>query len=266
MRRRGPPTSLTVSVLGPLEVRRGTTPVDSKHLRRRRVRELLCLLVTHRSVRRAFVADTLWPDLADPRHNLRVTINYLQQAVQPDRKTNEAGAYVRTSHEIIELVPGGRVRSDLWELEDLLDTATHAEQSGDLPAAIAAYLAALPLWRGDPHPELDDLDWVRDQQTRLRSRYVSAALRAGELLLASDRHNDAALAADRASAADPTSERAYQVLARAHLAAGDTQQARHAMNACNRSLVDLGVRPSATTLALVADLSSGAHRKGGQLR
>ena len=65
-------------------------------------------------------------------------------------------------------------------------------------------------------------------------------------------------AAEYAITADPTTEPAHALLVRAHLAAGDHQQARRALDACVSALADLDVRPSAATLDLFAAAEDGA--------
>ncbi|NNF56320.1 MAG: hypothetical protein HKN03_17980, partial [Acidimicrobiales bacterium] len=76
---------LELRVLGPLMIRIGGVEIHHPDLRRSRVRELVHALVVHRSARRDVLADLLWPDLPDPRHNLRVTLDYLRGAIEPRR-------------------------------------------------------------------------------------------------------------------------------------------------------------------------------------
>jgi LuxR family maltose regulon positive regulatory protein len=94
-------------------------------------------------------------------------------------------------------------------------------------------------------------EWALAERTRLRLRYVASALRAGELRLAGGSPTDAAAAAERAIAADPTSEPAYRLLARVHLARSDGSGARQVVERCRRALAGLGLEPDAATLAVL---------------
>jgi hypothetical protein len=78
-----PPYRLRTGVVGPLLVWRDGRPLDHPARRRDRVRALLCHLVAHRRARREAVANELWPDLADPAHNVRVTLNYFSNYCNP---------------------------------------------------------------------------------------------------------------------------------------------------------------------------------------
>ncbi len=249
-----PTHRLTISVLGPLELRRDDLIVEHRDLARRRVRELLSLLVARRRVRREVAADALWPELADPRHNLRVTLNYLQGILEPNRPRTEPSYFLRTRGDTLTLVSSDRLRCDVWDLAAHLDAADAAERSGDPAAALAAYQAALPLWRGDPYDDIGDVEWARDEQRQWTNRYVVAALRAGELLFAKRAAHEASRAAEHALTADSAHEPAYQLLARALLALHDTRGARRALDACLSALAGLGVTPSSATLELLAAL------------
>ena len=251
---------LTIRVLGPLELQIDGVTVDHPDLHRRRVRELLCLLVARRRVRREVAADLLWPELANARHNLRVTLNYLQRVLEPDRPRTEPGYFLRTGNDALALYPSDRLRCDVWELAAHLDRAEQAERAGDPATAVTVYQAALPLWRGDPYDDVADLDWARDEQAHWRERYTLSALRAGELLLATGSSREAALAAERAITADPTAERGYQLLARSHLASGDPRGAHRALDTCLRTCAELDLEPGAVTVDLLARLTGAAAR------
>jgi LuxR family maltose regulon positive regulatory protein len=247
-----PPHRLRISVLGPLELRRDGVVVDHADLRRRRVRELLCYLVAHPRCRRDVAADALWPDLTDPRHNLRVTLNYLQRVLQPERLRSDPPFFLRTHGEWLALVPHERLEVDAWQLEAHLDEADAAERARDPAGAFDAYRAVLPLWRGEPLADVAGNEWSLSLAHRWRTRYAAAAVRAGELALAKGASGESRRAAEQALAADPDSEAGYQLLARSHLAMDDAAGARAALEACMRTLVELDVAPDATTRRLIA--------------
>lgn len=147
---------VSVRVLGPLEVWRNDTRTSHPHLRRQRVRELLAFLVAHRTARRDVVADALWPDHPDPRHNLRVTLGYLHDVLDPGRTPGEPSPHLEADQRSVALIASDRFRCDLWDLEAHLTAAAGAERAGDPVGALAAYDAALPLWQGDPFDDVAD--------------------------------------------------------------------------------------------------------------
>ena len=92
------------------------------------------------------------------------------------------------------------------------------------------------------------------ERDRFRVAFVAAAVRAGELVLAS---GDALAARDlaaRAIAEEPWSEPARRLLVAAYLESGDRAAARRALVACRAMLEDLGVRAEPETEILARRL------------
>ena len=250
-----PPYRLRIGVLGPLVLWRDGVGVEHPELRRQRVRELLCYLIVHRRARREAVGEELWPDVADPGRNLRVTLNYLQTVLQPERDRDSKPYFLRAGGTWLELAVDDRLEIDGWLLEARLEEADAAERAGAVAAALAVYRAALPLWQGEPFADVPYALWAEAERTRLRTRYVAAAIRAGELLLAASAVLEGREAAERAIIADRGAEPAYRLLARAHLANHDRSNARAALESCRGALADLAVEPDAETTTLLATLT-----------
>jgi DNA-binding SARP family transcriptional activator len=252
-----PGYQLRVDVLGPLRICRDGMVLDDPELRRQRVRELVCCLVAWRRARRAAIAEALWPDSSDSASNLRVTLGYLQRVLEPDRPRRHPPFFVRTNGEWLELAGTARLEVDSWEFEARVDEAAAAERSGDVASALTAYRDALWLWRGDPFADAPYSMWAEPERVRIRSRYLTAALRAGELWLAARAADDAAWAAERALDVDPTWEPAHRLLARSLLVSGDRLGARDALERCLRTLADLDVPPDGATTELLASVRAG---------
>jgi DNA-binding SARP family transcriptional activator len=250
-----PPYRLRIDVLGRLQLRRDDDDVDHPDLRRQRVRELLCYLVARRRARREAIADELWPDLADPAHNLSVTLSYLRRLLHPERASGERPYFLDAIGSWLELRADAHLEVDAWTLEARLDEADAAERTGAVARALTAYGAALPLWRGEPFADVPYAPWAEPERVRLRTRYVIAATRAGELSLAARKTDDARHAADCAITADPTSEPAYRLLARAHIASDNLPGARNALERCRSALHELDVEPDRATAELLVSLS-----------
>jgi DNA-binding SARP family transcriptional activator len=241
-----PAVPVTVRVFGALHV-------DGRPLERVRVRELLGYLVLNRVTTRAGVCAAIWPDLDDRAagNNLRVTLSHLLRALEPDRTEGEAAYFVRQHGSTLRLVSDVALDIDLDAFDAELATASAAENDATPSIALEHYLAATALFRGDLLADLPDVPWADIERERCRTRFVAAAVRAGELLVASNDPDRAELLAQRALVVDEWSEPAYTVLAAAALARGDRAASLRILSRCDEMLHELGVEPSEGTRRLV---------------
>ena len=246
---------LRVDVLGRLSLRRDDQPVTHDDLRRQRVRELLCYLVAHRSARREAIAAELWPDVENGAHNLRVTLNYLQHVLQPGRDDGERPYFLRAEGNALVLCAMPELEVDYWDLQALLEAAQHAEREEAPVVALAVYRRLLPLWKGEPFTDVPYSEWVQSIRAKTQRRYVDAALRGGELMLAANDLGAALDAASRAADADNYSEAAHQLAIRAHLARGDRGGAHRAYEQCRAALAELDLSPQPATAMLLSHQS-----------
>jgi LuxR family transcriptional regulator, maltose regulon positive regulatory protein len=256
-----PRHTLRVWVLGPLLVLRDGDEVDDPNLRRERVRQLLGLLVVYRRTSRNVAAAALWPDLeeADAARNLRVTLNYLQRVLEPDRDERDAPFFLRAKGTMLELTNDAALEVDMWEFERDLQEAERAIRHGAPSVALTAQLRAVRRYRGDLLSDLPQDEWSSQERERLRRRYVATALSAGNLLLARGDHHQPEELATRALAAEPWSEEAYQLLAATLLARGDRAAARRALDHCFDMLAELGVEAEPRTLNLIQQVRRGGR-------
>ena len=259
-----PGAPVHIQLLGPVALLRDGTPVTSPHLRRGRVRELLAYLVVHRGATRQSIAADLWPDLGEAAaaRNLRVTLTYLAQLLdEPDRPRTEPLRLVRRTGNRIELIESPLLTTDVWTVDRLLAEAAHAEQQRAPSVALARYQETVRTYTGMLLADESGAEWLLPHRDRLRRRFVAAAVRAGELLLASGAADEPLRLAQRAVTADRWSEPAHQLLVSANLAAGNSTAAHLALDDCHRMLRALGAPPDARTLMLTRRLAGGGpHR------
>ena len=184
----------------------------------------------------------LWPDFDDAAvsANLRVTLSYVQSLLEPQRGRGHAPWFLQQDAGTLRLAGGDRLTVDAWELEGHLEAAAAAAESGAPSIELSHLLQVLTLWRGDYLDDVAGEEWAEPLRERTRSRFVSAAVRAGELLVAAGRCEEAIRAADAALAADRWCEAAYHLLASAHTAVGDADGARRAVESAERRLHELG--------------------------
>jgi DNA-binding SARP family transcriptional activator/RecA/RadA recombinase len=245
-----PSADLTeIAVLGPLVLARNGEPITDGDLRRERVRALLAFLVGHRTTSRAAIMAALWPDL-DQRaaaNNLRVTMTYLLRVLEPGRPAREPAYLVRVDGQAVRLVTGDWLRIDVDRFDEHVARAAQAEADGTTSLALEHNLAAVALYRGEAHEGVADADWITLEREHFRGRFVAAATRAGELLVARGDVDEAERVARRAVEVDPWAEDAYAVLVSVALARGDRSAARRTLDQALAALADLGVEPSDET-------------------
>jgi DNA-binding SARP family transcriptional activator len=260
-----PAHRLELRVLGPMELRRDGLVVPARELRRERVRRLLGYLLVHDRPARAAVAADLWPDLdeAAAGRNLRVTLTYLLDLLEPERNELDPPYFVRSTGSVLHLVVDGALDVDVLRFERHLDEAARLERQGVPSAALAAYQQALDLWRTDYLPDVTGGDWLDWERERLRGRFVAAAVRAGELLLARGDTAASRPLAERALRVDSWSESAYQLLVATLLETGDLVEARRRLRRCSQMLTELGVPAQPRTVALARRLETRLRGRPG---
>jgi DNA-binding SARP family transcriptional activator len=248
-----PPATLSIRVLGPLEIAQDAEPVDSPELRRGRVRELLSVLVVERSLTRDRAIDLLWPDLdgSKARANLRVTLTHLQRLLEPERPGGHPPYFVRADAEHLRLSAIPALDVDLWAVEQHLARAEDARQAGDAASRIRHLEAVLARWRGRPLPDLDGIPALTQTSGYLTSRLVDACLTLGELELTRGEVSRVVACAERALAADPYRERAHRLAIAVSLQARDRAALQQARAHLQATLDDLGVDPEETTQMLL---------------
>jgi DNA-binding SARP family transcriptional activator/ATP/maltotriose-dependent transcriptional regulator MalT len=250
-----PPRTTHLAVLGPLEMRRdgaeGEEVVDGG-LRRRRLQALVAFLIGHRRTTRGAIVAALWPDLDEPAalNNLGVTLNHLLRLLEPWRNSGEPSYLVRVDGQTVQLVTGTHLALDIDRFDRHQAAAARAEADGTPSVALDHHMAAVALYRGDLHADLPDAGWFSLDREHYRSRFVTTAVRAGQLLLGRGDIDDAEGVAQRALAVDPWAEPAYAVLVGAALARDDRSTARRLLQHCTDALVELGSTPSTTTQQL----------------
>jgi DNA-binding SARP family transcriptional activator len=251
--RAAPPAhALRLGVLGPLSVEFDGEPRWPAQLNRKAVRDLLLVLIDQRTIARARIRALLWPDLDDDdaRNNLRVTLSYLLQALQPDRSANEPSYYLEDVGDDLRFRTDADFALDVVEFEDALRRAAECEQRGAVSLALEELERATRLYRGEYLASAADAEWAHAPRERLRLRFVRTAVRAGELALAGGQVDRASELALRAIGTDPWSEPARRLLAEACLASGDRSGARRALDHCATMLKELGVTPEPATRML----------------
>jgi DNA-binding SARP family transcriptional activator len=260
-----PAGRLDISVLGPLRVASGGVEITSSQLRRSRVRTLLALLVVHRTLPRDAAIELLWPDhdAASGARNLRVTLTYLRQLLEPERPTGEASFHLRADAAAITLHPSDYLVVDLWELQRLKRDADASRERTDPERTIALLDAATAWWRGEPLTDLASVVRQEHEIEGVRLLQRDSLLELSELRLVRGQAANALVNAERALALDPYSERAHRLAIAAAIRTYDQRRADTVTERALAMLEELGVEPEPATRILLRHLTPArrpAHR------
>lgn len=234
-RGRRSPSVPTLRVLGHLAI----DPMPAGTELRRRVRELLALVVCHRSIGRDTAAYLLWPDkdLESARRNLRVTLTHLMRVVE-----HSGGGWVTTRAGVLS-IDTAFVGLDLDEFIAAEARGRRAERSGHRAQALAHFERALGLYRGGFLLGLD-VDGVQYERLRLEVLAFDMAISAARAARAIGEPDRAASLACRALAIDPLGDVAAAELAAAVRAMGRDDAARLTLEDHVDALRRAGICPS----------------------
>jgi LuxR family maltose regulon positive regulatory protein len=248
-----PSQHVEICVLGPIQVAFDGVTVDASELRRARVRTLLELLVVHGKLGRDRAIDLLWPDRdgRDGARNLRVTLTYLRQLLEPERPTGEASFHLRADTTTISLHRSEYLVVDLWEVQRLVGEAAASRARGDLDRTVSLLSAATSWWRGEPLSDLGSVAGEAPEIEHARLVHLGATLELGELRLARGQVANASLDAERALTLDPYSERAHRLAIAAALHGRDPERASVAADRTMAMLDEFGVEPEPATTILL---------------
>jgi len=253
-----------IEVLGPARVRIDDEVVASPASRRTRVRQLLSLLAVEPAMRRDRAMALLWPDLDQTAasRNLRVTLTYLRQVLRGSGNGEEAAGsplderFLVVDSSSIRLIGHPGLDVDLWQLDAHLSAAAQAWAVGDQPAHAAALQAAAELWRGEPLVDLQDLDELGGEVTRVRTALVDATLTLGEVRLSEGKAADSVKSAQAVLAADCYNERAHRLAIATQIQLGDHAAASAAARRMTQALSEVGAAPADTTKILLRRIAA----------
>ncbi|MGN6792118.1 MAG: BTAD domain-containing putative transcriptional regulator [Streptosporangiaceae bacterium] len=254
-----PSQRVRIEVVGPARVYIDGQPVDNAASRRIRVRQLLSLLVVEPHLRRDRAMTLLWPDLdqTSASRNLRVTLTYLRQVLRGSGDAEPAAGhppderFLVVDSSSVRLVAHPGLDVDLWQLDAHLAAAAQAWAAGDQRAHASALAAAAELWRGEPLVDLEDVDELSGEVTRVRTALVDSTLTLGEIRLSEGRPADSVRSAHAALAADAYNERAHRLAIATQIQLGDHAAASAAARRMMRALSEVGAVPADTTKILL---------------
>ncbi|MEU4235898.1 BTAD domain-containing putative transcriptional regulator [Actinoplanes sp. NPDC026619] len=232
-------TMIEVRVLGPVEVRVGGA-IRSGADRQLAVLAML-VAANGRAVSADRLADQLWPAGPPPSAagSLQAYISRLRRQLEPDRLPR-AAPKVLVSEPAGYALRLGDDAVDSWALERALGAAPRMPPERAL-ALLREHLAG---WRGTPYEQFTDEDWARPEIARLDELRGSAQERMIEAMLRAGRPNDAVVAANALTDAQPLRGAAWRLLAIGLWLANRSADALEALRRHRRYLAEeLGLDP-----------------------
>lgn len=248
-----PGYTLRVHTLGQFAVARGQQAVDDGEWRRDKARQLFQLLLVNRGrfMEREEMASLLWPETdsaAGLNQQFKVTLNALQQVLEPGRPSRAASLWIRRRGSAYRLDPDAPLWLDVAIFERLIEQGHKAAPES---AALDFYQQALALYKGDFLPACLYDDWCQAERERMRQLYLATASQVGEALLARGDADAAVALCQQIIGVDNCHETAYQQLMRAHILKRDFVQALRTYERCVACLrEELDVPPLPETAAL----------------
>ncbi len=209
---------------------------------------LLAYLVLHRqrSIKRAALAFTLWPDVleTDARANLRRHMHYLRKLL-PVTKPN----WLRTDGDCVQWNPDAPYWLDVAEFERLSDDPSTLD-------------LAVALYGGDLLAGIDD-EWIYPDRERLRELYLADVCQLVHLRRAERDYAQAIVYAQQALACDSLREDIVRLLISSRYETGDRAGALDEYKQFAERLHGaLGVEPMPETRALYEAVQHNARLPG----
>jgi DNA-binding SARP family transcriptional activator len=246
------PPTVELRLLGAPTVLHDGRDIGHPDWERARVRELCLHLALVKTSARDQIAARLWPDLARDaaNRNLRVTLTYLLNVLDPCRAKGVASSLVDDSAGTLSLSSSRRLRIDIRDTTVLADAIRAGAASADPSTVVRAARGFVRIPGGDLLGGVAAGEWIEQADEDRAEQVLRAGLAGGPVLLRAGHPDLAEAIAQRGLIEDPWAERLHQVVVRARLARDDLDGARRSLRRALRALADLAVRPEPATVEL----------------
>ncbi|WP_245687383.1 BTAD domain-containing putative transcriptional regulator [Streptacidiphilus griseoplanus] len=203
------------ALLGPLEARRGGTPLDLGPPKRR-VLLIRLLLAEGRPVPAEQLCQDLWEGHppSGAASSLHAHISRLRSSLEPQR-TGRGGHTLLVSSQVGYALHAARESRDTARFEDAVDRARQLLARGRTEAARQEVAAALRLWRGAALGDAVRYSFAAREIDRLEEIRQSAEEMYAAILIQQGEPERAVVTAERLTSAAPLREASWALLMRA---------------------------------------------------
>ena len=250
-------TDLMVNMLGPVEiVRDPSRPLAADAWTTRRARDILCFIASrrHRRASKDTIVDVFWgeTDFEVVEKNFHPTVSHIRKALNSNQALKQNFLLYRDGD--YQLNPEFSYRIDLEEFDSLLTAGENARRAREFEKCIAAYEAAVELYRGE-FMQGSYETWVEEQRSYYREQYLRLLeVLAGVAEKSEDWVRSMQLA-KRIIHEDQFREDIHCLVMRAHAAMGNRGAVKDHYEGLKALLTrELGVEPSAETKLLYQEL------------
>ncbi|MBI4213396.1 MAG: PAS domain-containing protein [Chloroflexi bacterium] len=259
-----PKASLSVRMLGTVEVLVNGVPPKPSRFWRPKARQLLVYLVTRRAraAYRETLMELLWPDAsaAAARQNLRVLVHGLRQVIRDQDRRGPPAPFILGDASVLALGLDVGVWTDAEAFSASVAEAHALADRGLTKPALEEYNRALALYRGDFLAHEWDAQWCIVEREHLREQYLDALQAVAELWAERGDFRRALSASQRLVEAEPTWEAGWRSLVSLCWRAGQQDRAIRAYEQCRRALLrELDVEPSPETRRLYQSIIDGSQ-------
>ncbi len=246
-----PGYQLRVFTLGKFQTWRGDQAVHPRGWRREKARQMFQILLTYRDapLDRDQIIEYLWPEMnaKSAQRNFKVTLNTLNQVLEPEREAGSESAYILREGTTYALYP----EADLW-LDSHVFTSSIQKAKGqaaiDPDKAIAELEKALTLYQGEYLPDARYETWAAAEREHLAVIFLRTADRLADFYIQKKRFQDTITLCHRILSFDNCWERAYRYLMTAYDGLGDHGQVTRTYFRCVETLRDeIDITPSVET-------------------
>jgi DNA-binding SARP family transcriptional activator len=214
---------------------------------RRRVRDVLAYLVTHRRVPvpRDVLMEAIWPGARPDatRNSLHVALSGARQAL----RVASATPVIERYHDSYRIAPAFDVWTDVEQFERECSAGRRAEVAGD-PSALSHYETACQLYEGDFLANDPYSEWAAGRREELRLASINVHSRLVDAYVERCRYVPAATIARRVIDRDPCNEQMHRQLMVCYAETGLRHMALFQYHRLAKELWDaFQARPSAQT-------------------
>jgi LuxR family maltose regulon positive regulatory protein len=236
------PPKLQIRALGRAEVLSDGRTVTNRDWQTQSARDLFfCLLAHPEGLTRERIGALFWPDASpnDVKTRFKNSMYRLRSALGEEVVRYEDDIYFFN-----------RAFDYEYDVENFKNKIAQGDSATDLSARVAAYEAALDLYRGDYLPDVET-PWTAVERAHLNRLFLERALVLGELQITAGEHPKALETAHRVLALDACSEDAHRLAMRAYAGLGNRAGVVRQYRLCEQALLEeLEVPPSPQTIQL----------------
>jgi DNA-binding SARP family transcriptional activator len=227
-----------VCCLGPFRFRLGGAPVDD--WRSGKARALFQYLVNHcgQPIPRDTLIEALWPDpvATAPGTSLKVAVHLLRDVIARTRDTvAEKASLEIVSQGSCYLLKAADLWLDVEEFERCYALGRSRERQGQPTEALALYVRAAQLYRGDFLEDLAD-EWPTFRREALKDQYLFILTELAAAAVDAGDYQDGIVWCQRLLAKDRCREDTYRLLMLCHARLGQRSRVHSWYELCVRTL------------------------------